>query len=64
MFQKVQMFNLNMNYPIKNYNIDTYTNYLINNDINSTSSKNLSAKKLGIPIISEDTLLEMLTSCD
>jgi DNA ligase (NAD+) len=33
------------------------TNYLINNNINSTSSKNLTAKKLGIPIISEDDLL-------
>ena len=29
-------------------------NYLINNDIISTSSKNLSAKKLGIPILSEE----------
>lgn len=29
------------------------TNYLINNDINSTSAKNMQAKKLGIPIISE-----------
>ena len=27
--------------------------YLINNDVNSTSSKNLAAKKLEIPIISE-----------
>ena len=30
------------------------TSYLVNNDINSTSSKNNEAKKLGIPIISED----------
>ena len=30
------------------------TNYLINNDINSTSGKNNTAKKLGIPIISEE----------
>lgn len=29
-------------------------NYLINNDITSTSSKNLSAKKLSIPILSEE----------
>ena len=36
------------------------TDYLINNDINSTSSKNLSAKKLNIPIISEDEFLMML----
>ena len=35
------------------------TNYLINNDVNSTSSKNVSAQKLGIPIISEDTFIEM-----
>ena len=36
------------------------TSYLINNDINSTSSKNTKAKELGIKIISEDTLLEMI----
>ena len=36
------------------------TDYLINNDIDSTSSKNLSAKKLNIPIISEDEFLMML----
>lgn len=36
------------------------TDYLINNDLNSTSSKNLSAKKLNIPIISEDEFLMML----
>lgn len=35
------------------------TNYLVNNDINSTSSKNATAKKLGIPIISEEALIEM-----
>ena len=35
------------------------TNYLINNDIESASSKNVSAKKLGIPIISEDVFIEM-----
>ena len=29
------------------------TDYLINNDVNSNSSKNLTAKSLGIPIISE-----------
>lgn len=32
--------------------------FLINNDIESTSSKNLSAKKLGIPIISEKDFIE------
>lgn len=33
------------------------TNYLINNDIESTSSKNVSAKKLGVPIITEDEFI-------
>ena len=40
--------------------ISKKTDYLINNDINSTSSKNTSAKKLNIPIISEDDFLAML----
>lgn len=39
--------------------ISSKTNYLINNDVNSTSSKNVSAKKLGVPIISEETFIEM-----
>ena len=34
------------------------TNYLINNDINSNSSKNSQAKKLNIPIISELEFIE------
>ena len=34
------------------------TSYLINNDIESKSSKNQTAKKLGIPIISEQEFLE------
>lgn len=33
--------------------ISNNTSYLINNDINSTSSKNIAAKKLNIPIITE-----------
>lgn len=33
------------------------TNYLINNDIESTSGKNQKAKQLGIPIISEDDFI-------
>lgn len=34
------------------------TNYLINNDLESTSSKNNKAKSLNIPIISEDEFIE------
>ena len=41
--------------------ISSKTNYLINNDINSTSSKNMSAKKLSIPIISEEDFIEMFS---
>lgn len=40
--------------------VSSKTNYLVNNDINSTSSKNVTAKKLGIPIITEQQLLDML----
>lgn len=36
------------------------TNYLVNNNINSTSSKNVKAKKLGIEIISEEELIILL----
>ena len=36
------------------------TNYLINNDIESTSSKNKKAKELGVPIITEDEFISML----
>lgn len=36
------------------------TNYLVNNDITSSSSKNKKAKELGIPIITEQELLGML----
>ena len=33
--------------------------YLINNDINSTSSKNKKAKELGVEIITEEKFLDM-----
>lgn len=39
--------------------ISNNVTYLINNDINSTSSKNKKAKELGIKIISEDKLISM-----
>ena len=37
------------------------TDYLINNDVNSASNKNRTAKQLGIPIITEEEFLEMLS---
>lgn len=40
--------------------ISAKTSYLVNNDINSTSSKNKKAKQLNIPIITESELLKML----
>ena len=40
--------------------VTSKTNYLINNDVTSTSSKNKKANDLGIPIISEDTFLSMV----
>lgn len=36
------------------------TNYLINNDVTSTSGKNKKAKELGIPIISEEDFLQLI----
>ena len=38
-------------------NITSQTSYLINNDISSTTVKNKEAKKLGVPIITEQDLL-------
>lgn len=40
--------------------VSSKTSYLINNDINSTSSKNQKAKSLNIPIITEEQFLQML----
>ncbi|WP_122643478.1 NAD-dependent DNA ligase LigA [Luxibacter massiliensis] len=40
--------------------VTSKTNYLINNDIHSKSSKNKKAAELGVPIISEQDFLEML----
>ena len=36
------------------------TSYLINNDVTSNSSKNKKAKELGVPIISEEEIIEMM----
>lgn len=41
--------------------VSAKTNYLINNDVASTSGKNKKAKELGIPIISEDDFIAMLS---
>lgn len=41
--------------------VSSKTNYLINNDVASTSGKNKKAKELGIPIISEDDFIAMLS---
>lgn len=40
--------------------VTSKTDYLINNDVNSTSGKNRKAKDLGIPIISEEDFLKMI----
>ena len=40
--------------------VSSKTDYLVNNDINSTSSKNKKAKELNIPIITETELMEIL----
>ena len=40
--------------------VSSKTNYLINNDLTSTSAKNKKAKELGIPIISEEQFEKFL----
>ena len=40
--------------------VSSRTSYLINNDINSNSSKNKKAKELNVPIITEEQFLEMI----
>lgn len=40
--------------------VSSKTSYLINNDVNSTSSKNQKAKSLNVPIISEEEFLSMI----
>ena len=39
--------------------VSSKTNYLVNNDIGSTTGKNKKAKELGVEIITEDDLLKM-----
>ena len=39
--------------------VSAKTDYLINNDVNSTSTKNKKARELGIPILSEEDFLEL-----
>lgn len=38
--------------------VSSKTDYLVNNDVESSSSKNKKAKELGVPIISEDEFIE------
>ncbi len=39
--------------------VSSKTNYLINNNVNSASSKNKKAKELGVPIISEEEFIKL-----
>lgn len=41
--------------------VSNKTNYLINNNIESTSGKNAKAKQLGVPIISEGDFIKMIS---
>ena len=40
-------------------NVNVNTDYLVNNDIESTSTKNRTAKVLGTPVITEAEFIEM-----
>lgn len=42
--------------------VTSKTNYLVNNDVSSASSKNKKARKLNIPILSEEELIEQFLS--
>ncbi|MDO4479139.1 MAG: NAD-dependent DNA ligase LigA [Lachnospiraceae bacterium] len=44
--------------------VTSKTDYLINNDVTSSSSKNKNAIKLGVPIISEDDFRELIQYAD
>lgn len=44
--------------------VSSKTDYLISNEINSTSSKTQAAKKHGVKIITEDAFMQMLNSTD
>jgi DNA ligase (NAD+) len=41
--------------------VSTKTDFLLNNDIESSSSKNKKAKEIGVPIISEEGFIKMIS---